>query len=257
MEEVHTSINDNPLIEKSLLNTKKATVAIVIPDPKAESLAFHFGTGFFVSRDGYLVTARHVIVDETTGKQYASSTIELEKPEEMFSSIGKISSIVKDWPEFDLALLKVDFNKETGALRGKTEPDFLQVDFEVAPEGVEAYSFGYPLPEVKVLMKNEQVTTVGNVYCPRATSMIISSHYAFVKPMRKHSLPFPRHYVVDKALNPGNSGGPIVLQETGKAIAVCLAFQYFDFPETQVKVPSLYGITSSLKNIEDELSKVI
>jgi serine protease Do len=197
------------------------------------------------------------MVDKTTGKPYAPSTMDLQKPEEMFSSIGKISSIVRDWPEFDLALLKADFNKETGALRGKTEPDFLQLDFEVAPEGTEVYSFGYPLPEAKLLGRSEQAMTVGNVYCPRATSMIISSHDSFIRPMSRRDLPFPKYYAVDKALNPGNSGGPIVLQQTGKAIAVCSGFQYFDFPGTRIKVPSLYGITSSLKNIESELLKLI
>jgi serine protease Do len=103
------------------------------------------------------------------------------------------------------------------------------------------------------------VTVVGHIYCPRATSIIISSHNAFIKPVQARNLPFPEHYVVDKPLNPGNSGGPIILQETGKVIAVCLSFQYFKFPQDglEINVPSLYGITSSLKNIEAELSKVI
>jgi hypothetical protein len=145
------------MIEKSLRYTKNAIVAIIVPhpDPKEQGLPVRGGTGFFVSREGYLITARHVILNDSTGKLYDPSTIELEKPEETFSSIGKASSIIKDWPEFDLALLKVDF-KATGALRGKTAPDFLQVDFEVAPEGTEVYSFGYPLPTVQVLNKNEK-----------------------------------------------------------------------------------------------------
>jgi S1-C subfamily serine protease len=241
-------------IEKTLPATKKATVAIVIP----KSQGFAFGTGFFVSRDGYLITARHVIFDRLTGKPYPLSSIGLEQPEELFSTIGKVASIAGDWPKFDLALLKVDFNKEMGALRGKTEPDFLQIDFEVAPEGVEVYSFGYPLPDIETLTKNEQVTAVGTVYCPRATSMVISSHRAFIKHARMHNILFPHYYVLDRALNKGNSGGPIVVTKSGKVISVCSQSQFIE--ESQLGVPVVlpaYAISSSLKNIEEDLVSII
>jgi len=65
-----------------------------------------------------------------------------------------------------------------------------------------------------------------------------------------------RYYVIDKALNYGNSGGPIVVQETGRVVALCSRFQPVKIPQggdINVSIPSLYGVATSLKNIEEEL----
>ena len=66
----------------------------------------------------------------------------------------------------------------------------------------------------------------------------------------------PKYYVIDKALNYGNSGGSIILKETGKAISVCIKFQPVDIQQdynSHVTIPSLYNVSSPLKNIETEL----
>jgi hypothetical protein len=62
----------------------------------------------------------------------------------------------------------------------------------------------------------------------------------------------PENYVLDRALNYGNSGGPIVAAETGRVHAVCSRFQPVRIPQPHLKgeplimVPSLYGMVSSL-----------
>lgn len=68
----------------------------------------------------------------------------------------------------------------------------------------------------------------------------------------------PKVYVLDKALNYGNSGGPIVATETGRVHALCSHFQSVFVPQhhlkdtngnpMQVMLPSLYGVVSSLSN---------
>ena len=71
----------------------------------------------------------------------------------------------------------------------------------------------------------------------------------------------PKVYVLDKALNYGNSGGPIVSTETGIVHAtICSRFQPVLVPQNHLKdkdgkplsemVPSLYGIVSRLDNKE-------
>ncbi len=68
----------------------------------------------------------------------------------------------------------------------------------------------------------------------------------------------PKVYVLDKALNYGNSGGPIVAAETGKVHAFCSRFQPVAIPQnhiqdqqgnpTMIYIPSLYCVVSSLAN---------
>ena len=67
----------------------------------------------------------------------------------------------------------------------------------------------------------------------------------------------PKVYVLNKALNYGNSGGPIVAVETGNVHAFCSGFQPLFVPQNHLRdngcslaimIPSLYGIVFSLGN---------
>jgi len=250
------------MIRSSLPNTKSATFAGLVPHPDARLQGFPtpHGTGFFVSKDGYFITARHVLEKESVNKTlYNFSEIFLTKPEQLAWDVSNLS-IVKDWPKWDLALLKADWekSKSNAAFRGKDGFDFLEIDFSVVPEGTQVYAFGYPLPDIRVV-GNQRMMIGFHYFCPRATSAMISSHDYIIGTLRGR-LSFPEYYVIDKALNPGNSGGPIVGGETGKAIAVCQALQKFRLPQesgVEVEVPSLYGIAVSLKNIENDLRQFL
>ena len=68
----------------------------------------------------------------------------------------------------------------------------------------------------------------------------------------------PKLYVLDKALNYGNSGGPIIAQDTGMCHAICTRFQPVFIPQQHladkdgnfpsVMIPSLYGVVSRFDN---------
>jgi hypothetical protein len=78
---------------------------------------------------------------------------------------------------------------------------------------------------------------------------------------------FPKVYVLDKALNYGNSGGPILASSSGHVHAFCSRFQPFYVPQAHlaspngpaplIMSPSLYGIVVRLGNraIVAELEK--
>jgi serine protease Do len=252
------------MIAKTLMRTKEATFAIQVPNPTEgapNGFPTPWGTGFFITRSGYFITARHVIIykQNRTERYFDIPKITLDKPE--FLPSPKITGLelIKEWADFDIALLKADFGsaKNKDYFKNKEGFDYIEPDFNIPMEGSEVYSFGYPLSDFDV--RGNNVFTMGiQEYRPRVTSAIVSSHYeklGFV-----WGAGFPKDYVIDKALNWGNSGAPIVLQENGKAISICTRFEPLNITQLDgsiTTIPSLYGVTSSLKNIEEYLKNII
>lgn len=247
---------------------KKATFAVQVPNPTEGAHGFPspYGTGFFISEDGYFITARHVLIYKQNGYEtfFDPAKITLAKPEVFPSPQATGLKLIKDWGAYDLALLKLDFEqvRNQDYFKGKKGFDYLNIEFGVPPEGTEVYSFGYPLPNFDVRENMRENTTFlfgFHEYRPRITSAIISSHRDVIG-FAWGERGFPEHYVIDKALNWGNSGGPIVLQENGKVISVCTRFEPVSITQVsgiEVTIPSLYSITSSLKNIENDLKPLV
>src|SRR5688572_16487538 len=103
------------------------------------------------------------------------------------------------------------------------------------------------------------MTMGGTSLRPRVTSAIVSSTFEEGKMVMTSNE--PKVYVLDKALNYGNSGGPILSSETGRAHAFCSRFQPVWIPQHEdaegkvpampfVMIPSLYGVVVSLENPE-------
>jgi len=245
------------MIRNTIERTKKSTFLVRVPSTIPEQKGFPApnGTGFFISSDGYFLTANHVIQSVDSGTKLMLSQPELVISGNQISHID----IVKQWSEFDIALLKVDFIKNSShpLLKNRTGFHYLDIDFNNCLDGTPVYSYGFPLPEVDI--KGVQTALFAFEFlCPRVTSAIISSHHDAIGPIQSAAL--PKWYVIDKALNYGNSGGPIILAETGKAIAVCARFQPVDIPQmknTTISVPSLYSIASSLANIKGTIKNLI
>jgi len=169
------------------------------------------------------------------------------------------AQLVQTWPAVDLALLKLEFatNATKAQLAGLSSFPFLEVDVSPQRDGTAIYAFGYPLPEhlPPVVKSTMTISHVG--LGPRTTSAISST----VDHTKMLTTPAdPQVYVLDKALNYGNSGGPIVLTDSGKLFAVCSRFQPLVVPQgtnppnNVVVLPSLYGIASSLANIGADLA---
>lgn len=87
-----TELSKDPMIQ----DYKKAVVTISTSDSK--------GTGFSITEDGYIVTNSHVIED--------ALTISVIFPDQPIME----ATVIKDFPEADLAILKVESNESLPAI---------------------------------------------------------------------------------------------------------------------------------------------
>lgn len=243
------------MIRQTVQRTMDATFVVRVPDPRNHNFPSPNGTGFFVSSDGVFITAYHVVKD-------VQDPGEIQLSHEVKPGLGATlhhPRLLSYSEEFDLALFQFDFaaHSKQEFAKGKDGFDFLEIDLEEQCEGTPVYSFGYPLPEYETekLEQKGMSMIVGHSWvCPRVTSAMISSRYEVLGPTQREGR--QPTYVLDKAFNYGNSGGPIVLQESGKAIAAVVRFQpvLIDQPggTLTILIPSLYGIGSSLANVNWE-----
>lgn len=219
------------------------------------------GTGFFVSADGLFVTARHVIAD-TAGQirtDITGGNMWLEKEIRDFAK-GPLfcegGTVLFDDQATDTAVLRFDFaaNKDKQWLSGKKGFPYIRVASRVLEEGEPVYAFGYPLPSASLQSAPPGISVGTITLRPRVTSAIVSSTIEEAGMIQSNAP--PGTYVLDKALNYGNSGGPI-LAATGHAYAICTRFQPVQVRQPQldhgfggaagwIMIPSLYGIVTAL-----------
>lgn len=255
------------MIRKSLANTQAATFCVELPDQQKHGMPTPTGTGFFVSPDGYFVTAAHVV----TENQQSDGPIRKDLDKAVLMKETRLSaepqppvmcqavSFSHVLPRYDFALLKVDLQKNATKawLTGRTSFPFIGVSSRHLTDGEPVYAFGYPLSESSV--RDLGTVKVGSAsLCPRVTGAIVSS--TLDRTQMIMSAADVQVYVLDKALNYGNSGGPIVATDTGRVHALCSRFQPLFVPQNHIKdangkpinvmMPSLYGVVSSMENPE-------
>ena len=253
------------MIRKTLKNTRAATFVVCIPHPE-HGMPVPHGTCFFVSPKGYALTARHVIqgadVLEITLTKPIGLLSEDPNPEKSIHLIEHVE-LVKEWPTFDLALLKADMeaNCEKNWARVRKGFPWISIEFRPQDEGTPVYCYGFPLSDSQTYRQEDALLGV-HVVRPRTTSAVIAAtreEYGPIVDSRD-----PKHYILDKALNYGNSGGSVVLTQGGKVISVVVRFQPVKILQPggetappPVLIPSSYGISSSLQNIEAELRDLL
>lgn len=253
------------MITNTLSNTKAATFSIELPHKARDGMPTPTGTGFFISPDGWFVTAAHVVTEDNNSDGKVRSDLHeawLMKETRVRGDPGAMCRNVSFGhiiARLDFALLKADFeaNKNKAWLVGKNQFPHLGVSTRQLDEGEPVYSFGYPLPDSFV--KKMGTFSIGSTSLrPRVTSAIVSSTIYETNMVMTDA--DPQVYVLDKALNYGNSGGPIVSSLTGRVHALCSRFQPVLIPQSHIKdsnghpltiiIPSLYGVVSSLWNKE-------
>lgn len=253
------------MIRKTLPVTRAATFAVHLPNPRQENFPTPTGTGFFVSPEGWFLTAAHVITQNGASDGPVRDDLEsaaLMKEDDVadgqfkpgHSCIGLTFEAVD--PVTDLALFKVDrdLNQDRKWLMDRDDFPYVSISSRSLEDGEEVYAFGYPLSQGGLIYPGPEVFVGEISLSPRVTSAIVSS--TLEKTGTVMELGRPLHYVLDKALNYGNSGGPIVASSSGYVHAICSRFQpvYIPQPHLQrrdgyrptIMIPSLYGVVVNL-----------
>ena len=171
------------------------------------------GSGFFISKDGYIVTNHHVISDLVDKKTEAFSRLFIKLAEDPDTRIP--AKVVGYDPEVDLALIKTEVDAPFVFTLGSSE------DLDV---GDKIYAIGSPIGLERTL-----------------TSGIVSA-------LDRKLFTLGSVMQIDAAVNSGNSGGPCI-DSNGNVQAIAFAgmLQYeglnFAIPVEYLKslLPALYA----------------
>lgn len=150
------------------------------------------GTGFFINSDGYLVTCKHVIEDDTS-QLIQNGTLYCEFNYEVLDF-----SLVEAHKTLDLCILKINLSK-VPILKLDDSMDLI--------EGENIACSGYPFVSYKFIN-------------PTTTHGIVSA----INSYNDHEM-----YQLDVMLHEGNSGGPCFLIENGSVVGIVTSrFDPFD-----------------------------
>lgn len=195
------------------------------------------GTGFFVSAQGYVLTAGHVIRGaQGVARAAGASNIEFEAgilldpssvPGLSFQgSFLWVGATVVDVDDVhDLALLKLSKNPFTGevqtrmVVRGAALPlkvTTARLGSRLPSEGENLLVSGYPLRIPTLVTQTGMVASRSFVMVevPQSRGPVVLN-----RPEAADSILF------DAVVNPGNSGGPVYDSQSGEVLGICEAYE--------------------------------
>jgi S1-C subfamily serine protease len=140
-------------------------------------------------------------------------------------------------PHLDVALLRTE----------RVEGDVVPIPFEPGPPlvGLDILAVGYPFPEQRPaeVIQNEHRINVNAALTFRAIRGIIASR-----------LPDGLQFEIDKHVNPGQSGGPVVSIETGRLVGMCRQFRWFQ-QQDQPRMAADLGVCLGAEAIRGKLNE--
>jgi len=157
-------------------------------ESQEQEIEQNIGTGFVISKDGLVVTNKHVVADP--GGEYKVITSDGKELE--------VSKIYRD-PELDMAILKVDDGLKPLEMG---DSDSLKV-------GQMVIAIGTPLGEFSNTVTKGIISGLGR-------GIVAGDVFGGMSEQLENVIQ------TDAAINPGNSGGPL-LNSAGQVIGVCVA----------------------------------
>ena len=195
---------EEPLV-RSLRQIKPTVVALGTYNKRGNPVVGLYGSAFFVSADGHLVTAAHVM--HTANAQAAGGQVHAFVQGKPAREALTVSVLTVD-KRHDIAILKVPGSRFPVARLG---------DSDRVAEGRAIAICGYPYGWVFGLHAACQSGVVGNI-SPVALPASRSADLT-VERIQALRQPFPI-FQLDCTAYPGNSGAPLFLQTTGEVVGV-------------------------------------
>lgn len=173
------------------------------------------GTGFVVTKDRHVVTAKHVVdaIDYGAGQSlhvaFAGPDVDTRQLKIRANFTGTQATVLDTVDEHDLALLEVPgaqnltFRIQLGDQLIETEPRAAWLNERKLREGIELAVSGYPLAQPSL------VTNAG----------VLASSFSPDGPVGN----WKDRYLGDFTANPGNSGGPVYTVGDAGIVGVCVA----------------------------------
>jgi S1-C subfamily serine protease len=195
------------------------------------------GTAFLIHLDGFALTARHVVasareVIDTYGGaiQVGLALPEIQGPVDIRASFEIVSAVVVEEDDrHDLALLRLERNPFESGRPSGVHPlpqgrmgvnalyGLAPLTLDPVRDGQAVAVSGYPSPSPTL------ITTHGVV--ASATSVDVAEIQPPGAPEGFVIRDVKDSYLIDVAVNPGNSGGPVYSVYEGAVIGTCVAFQ--------------------------------
>lgn len=247
------------MIRKSLPAVKRATYCVMISEPKYQELVAPQGTGFFVSSDGWFVTALHVL---TIGGgrhdpiRQDLDTIVLVHPGDETSGIQEVTKteLVHHDAQHDFALLKAE-------PQGGAKYSYVEIVKRDIAEGEPVYCFGYPLSDLCETRSKPAISSTYSLTFKDDRLLILKpkivSGVVAAAPLSATCSGFPAvcsSYATDINFDFGISGAPIIATECGKAFAFATETESVSVPQDHLKalgrprigIPTRFGTGTSL-----------
>ncbi len=197
-------------MKDTIKKVKKAVVKIECSDPS------NGGSGFLVSKDGYIFTCHHVVFSYEEQRYSEDISIIFSDGQYKMATIIESDGIDNNElaREYDYAILKIEDGNYDHLLLGK---------FDSAEEGDEVYFCGYPFDTYN------HVTHLGMI----STKYIYQDERISVE---------PNVFQIDGSINRGNSGGPLILKKTDEVIGI-VSFRFG-------------GISDELENVREHITQI-
>lgn len=173
---------------QELYQEKAPLVVQIISHYKDESRTIHTGAGFFVSKDGLIATAAHVIHRDPFNLDTVMGVVVNRKTSEIYDVVP-----LKVDLQHDVALLKITHRVSFLGQSIPKEFNFLELD------NLDDWVVG------------DRLTTIGNPsnFFRVLTEGIVSADEAQIVITEKEDLKYRDMVITTLLIYPGNSGGPV------------------------------------------------
>lgn len=173
------------------------------------------GSGFFISDDGYILTAYHVIKDNS-GKVFVGN-YRNNKPNVIEAELISVNKGA------DIALLKIE---------GKNLPHVTLGDYEKFSEGMDIGFIGYPLDLTVPITHKGVISGKGKMLYEDGNEPI-------------------NVFLINAFVNKGNSGGPLFSADTGEVIGIINARKNAELDKKEMlKLPEDYSPIMTIGGVD-------